>query len=71
MPELGEKGSLKSLDFEIILFYGWICFTGLISVAKFNNFKQFAYIMSSLSMKLISKGADIRIIDGEVTKFFS
>ncbi|KAI2795351.1 hypothetical protein BLOT_016853 [Blomia tropicalis] len=71
MPELGSETNLKALDFEIILFYGWIVFEGIVDSTRLLNFKQLAYILSTWSSRIISKGADFRYAESEMNNFFT
>ena len=56
------ENSLKSLDYEILLFYGWIAFEGIVDHLKIINLKLLAFILSSWSNRRVSKAADMRIV---------
>lgn len=71
MPELGSETNLKALDFEIILFYGWIAMEGIVDSTRLLNFKQLAYILSTWSSRMVSKGADFRYAESEMNNFFT
>ncbi|KAH7644880.1 hypothetical protein HUG17_0418 [Dermatophagoides farinae] len=55
MPQLSQKRNLKSMDYELLLFYGFICFEGIVERGRCENFKQLAFILSKLSSRMISK----------------
>ncbi|KAI2797168.1 hypothetical protein BLOT_011146 [Blomia tropicalis] len=70
MPKFVNETSLKSLDYELILFFGWVCFDGLINEDRFKNFKRFSLIISSLSSRHVSKVSTIRQIKNEIGRFY-
>ena len=70
MPQFASPRKLKSLDFELLLYYGWISFIGIVDDAKLNNFKLLAFIISTLSSNYISKGSAIRYAESELKNFF-
>ena len=55
MPQLSQNRSMKSLDFEFLLFFDFGCFEGMVERGKYENFKQLAFIISKLSSRMISK----------------
>ena len=71
MPQLSQKRNLKSMDYELLLFYGFICFEGIVERGRCENFKQLAFILSKLSSRMISKMTDLRHVDSEIAKFFT
>lgn len=70
MPSLSNGGKLKSLEYENLLFYGWICFEGLIKPETLENFKLLAFILSEFSSREVQKRSDIRLVTQEIDKFF-
>src|SRR5690606_20282072 len=70
MPQIGGR-SLKAIEYELILFYGWICFIGIVEPKRCRNFQQLAFILSSLSARYISKRLDIRLVEKEITNFLT
>lgn len=80
MPKLSPTfgNGLKSMEYEIILFYGFLCFKsaddddedeGLPISRRFHNFKQLAWILSELSSRTIMKRTDLRHVENEIERF--
>lgn len=71
MLQFSTKKQLKARDYENLLFYGWVAFDGIVEDTKLLNFKQLAYILSTLSGRVISKSIDIRHAEVELANFIS
>jgi hypothetical protein len=69
MPQLSPHVGLKAMEYELILFYGWPLFDGLIEVNRFRNFRRLAFILSTLSMKYVGMLQEMRHAEAQVGKF--
>lgn len=70
MPQFDPEhrdAALKAFEYENVLFYGWICFEGLLETERFNNFKSLAYVISMLSARHIPE--NLRQVELEMDKF--
>ena len=66
MPQLSDKRSLKAIEYEVLLYFGWPAFKGIVTEDRLQNFKLLAFILSSLSLQYI---ANFRIIEKAIEEF--
>lgn len=66
MPQLSDKRSLKAIEYEVLLYFGWPAFKGIVTEDRLQNFQLLAFILSSLSLQYI---ANFRIIEKAIEEF--
>ena len=54
VPEVNDPKKFKAVDFENMLFYGVVCFEGVLPSDEFENFKLLSLIISTLTSRSIS-----------------
>lgn len=68
MPQLGNR--FKSMDYEHLLFYGFVCFQDILQEKEFKLIQVFAYILSLLSNRYVTGSRDIKLAKKGIKAFF-